>query len=92
MIRSELKNTIELVQQLAANIQQNGNAAEEARAVAQDATEVSRATLGMAREIRNKRPREQVYTSLCYAAAAARGIPLAAKYNAQSVKQPSLQI
>jgi uncharacterized protein YjhX (UPF0386 family) len=54
VIKSELKNTVELIQQSAANIQQNGNTAE-VRAVARDATEVSRATLEVAREIRNKR-------------------------------------
>lgn len=42
--KSELKNTIELVQQSAANIQQNSNTAEEARAAAKDATEVGKAT------------------------------------------------
>ncbi|KAF1923274.1 uncharacterized protein M421DRAFT_104512 [Didymella exigua CBS 183.55] len=91
VIKSELKNTVELVQQSAANIQQNGNTAEEARAAAKDATEVGKATLEVAREIRNKRPQEQANRPMSYAAAAARGIPLAATYNAQSVKQPSAQ-
>jgi len=58
VIKSELKNTVELVQQSAANIQRNGNTVEEARAAARDATEVSRATLEVASEIRNKRPQE----------------------------------
>jgi methyl-accepting chemotaxis protein len=58
VIKSELKNTVELVQQSAANIQQNGNTAEEARAAAKDATEVGKATLEVATEIRNKRPQE----------------------------------
>jgi predicted RNase H-like HicB family nuclease len=91
VIKSELKNTVELVQQSAANIQQNGNTAEEARAAAKDATEVGKATLEVATEIRNKRPQEQTNGPMSYAAAAARGVSLAATYNAQSVKQPSAQ-
>jgi methyl-accepting chemotaxis protein len=82
VIKSELKSTVELVQQLAVNIQQNGNTAEEARAAARDATEVSRATLEVAREIRNKRLQEQANGPMSYTAAAARGILLAAIYNA----------
>ncbi|RII22698.1 hypothetical protein CUC08_Gglean013416 [Alternaria sp. MG1] len=65
--------------------------AEEARAAAKDATEAGRATLEIAREIRNKRPQEQANGPMSYAAAAARGVPLAGTYNAQSVKQPSAQ-
>jgi hypothetical protein len=91
VIKSELKNTVELVQRSAANIQQNSNTAEEARAAAKDATEVGKATLEVAREIRNKRPQEQANGPMSYAAAAARGVPLAATYNAQGVKQPSAQ-
>jgi methyl-accepting chemotaxis protein len=89
MIKSKLKSTAELVQQSAANIQQNSNTAEEARAAARDATEVSRATLDIAREIRNKRLQEQANRPISYAAAVARGILLAAIYNAQSIKQLS---
>ncbi|KAG9382285.1 hypothetical protein A1F94_007939 [Pyrenophora tritici-repentis] len=90
-IKQELKSTVELVQQSATKIQQNGNMAEEARAAAKDATEVGKATLEIAREIRNKRPQEQANGPMSYAAAAARGVPLAGTYNAQSVKQPSAQ-
>lgn len=78
------------MQQSAANTQQNGNTAEEARA-AKEATEVGKATLEMTREIRNKRPQEQANAPLSHAAAAARGVPLAATYNTQSVKQLSAQ-
>jgi hypothetical protein len=52
---------------------------------------VGKATLEIARKIRNKRPQEQMSTPLSYAAAAARGVPIAGTYNAQSVKQPSAQ-
>ncbi|RYO66175.1 hypothetical protein AA0116_g2958 [Alternaria tenuissima] len=90
-IKQELKSTVELVQQSATSIQQNGNMAEEARAAAKDATEVGKATLEIAREIRNKRPQEQANGPISYAAAAARGVPLAGTYNAQSVKQPYAQ-
>jgi hypothetical protein len=91
VIKGELKNTVDLLQQSAANIKQNGNRAEEERAAAKDATEVARATLEVAREDRNKRPREQANGPMSCAAAAATGIPLAGTYNAQSVKQPSAQ-
>jgi predicted RNase H-like HicB family nuclease len=90
-IKQELKSTVELVQQSATKIQQNGNTAEEARAAAKDATEVGKATLEIARELRNKRPQEQANRLMSYAAAAARGVPLAGTYNAQSVKQPPAQ-
>jgi predicted RNase H-like HicB family nuclease len=90
-IKQELKSTVELVQQSATKIQQNGNTAEEARAAAKDATEVGKATLEIARELRNKRPQEQANGPMSYAAAVARGVPLAGTYNAQSVKQPPAQ-
>tara|TARA_R110002003_G_scaffold2091_1_gene24020 strand:- start:2825 stop:3304 length:480 start_codon:yes stop_codon:yes gene_type:complete len=56
-IKQELKSAVELVQQSAANIQRNGNTAEEARAAAKDATEVGKATLEVAREIRQETTR-----------------------------------
>jgi hypothetical protein len=91
-IKQELKSTVELAQQSATKIQQNSNIAEEARAAAKDATEVGKATLEIAREIRNKRPQEQASGPMSYAAAAAaRDVPLAGTYNAQSVKQPPAQ-
>ena len=83
-IKSELKNTTEIMQQTAASIQQNGNTAEEARAAAKEATEVGKATLEMAREIKNKAPQQQTNGPVSYAAAAARGLPLAGTYNTQS--------
>ena len=70
-INNELKSTTKLIQRCAINIQQNGNTAEEARAAAKDATEVGKATLEVAREIRNKRPQEQVNGPMSYTAAAA---------------------
>lgn len=88
-IKSELKSTVKLVQQSAVNIQQNGNTAEEARTAAKDAIEVDKVTLEIAREIRNKKPQEQANGPMSHAAAAARGVPLAGTYNAQSVKQLS---
>ena len=91
LIKQELKSTVELAQQSAIKIQQNSNIAEEARAAAKDATEVGKATLEIARELRNKRPQEQANGPISYAAAAARGVPLAGTYNAQSVKQPPAQ-
>jgi hypothetical protein len=90
-IKQELRSTAELVQQSAANIQRNGNTAEEARAAAKDTTEVGRATLEIAREIRNKKPQEQANGPMSYAAAAAKGVLLAGTYNAQALKAPSMQ-
>lgn len=63
--------------------------AEEARAAAKDAIEVGKATLEIAREIRNKRLQEQANGLMSYAAAVARGVLLVGIYNAQSVKKPS---
>lgn len=57
-IKNELKNAAEIVQRSAKNIQHNGGTAEEARAAARKAIQVGRATLEMAREIRNKSPQE----------------------------------
>ena len=90
-IKQELKSTVELAQQSATKIQQNSNIVEEARAAAKDATEVGKATLEIARELRNKRLQEQANRLISYAVAAARGVPLAGTYNAQSVKQPPTQ-
>jgi ribosomal protein L22 len=70
-------------------IQQNSNTVEEARAAAKDTKEVGKATLEIAREIRNKRPQEQANGPLSYAAAATRSVPLAGTYHAQSSKAPS---
>jgi predicted RNase H-like HicB family nuclease len=64
------------------NIQQNSNTAEEARAAAKEATEIGKATLKIAREIRNKRPQEQANRLLSYAAVAARNVLLVGLYNA----------
>jgi methyl-accepting chemotaxis protein len=55
-IKGELKTTVEMVQQAAVNIQHNSNTAEEARSAAKEAREVGKATLEMAREIKNKVP------------------------------------
>jgi hypothetical protein len=87
-IKQELKSTVELVQQSATNIQRDGNTAEEARATAKDTTEVGKATLEVVRKIRNKRaePQEQANGPMSYAGAAARGVPLAGTYNAQTLK------
>jgi hypothetical protein len=85
-IKTELKNNTEGIQQATTNMQQNSNTAEEARAAAKEAKEVGKATLEMAREIRNKRLQEQANGPLSYAAAAARGVPLAGTYNTQASK------
>jgi hypothetical protein len=90
-IKGELKHTVEIMQQTATNIQQNCNAAEEARAAAKEATQVGKATLEMAREIKNKSQQQQANGPVSYAAAAARGLPIAGIHNTQSRKAPSVQ-
>jgi hypothetical protein len=90
-IKQGLRSTAELIQQSAVNIQRNDNIAEEARAAAKDATEVGRATLEIARKIRNKRPQEQVNGPMSYAAAAVKGVSLTGTYNAQTPKALSVQ-
>ena len=90
-IKNDLKNTTEIVQQSAANIQLNANTAEEARAAAKEATEVGKATMEITREIRNKKPQEQVNRPMTYAAAVASDITMASMYNTQSLKTPFAQ-
>ncbi|XP_014550063.1 hypothetical protein COCVIDRAFT_32089 [Bipolaris victoriae FI3] len=59
-------------------MRQNASTVEEARAAAKEATQVGKATLEMAREIKNKAPQQQQTNGpTSYAAAAARGLPLA---------------
>lgn len=91
-IKGELKNTVDIVQLVAANMQQNASTVEEARAAAKEATQVGKATLEMAREIKNKAPQQQQTNGpTSYAAAAARGLPLAGTYNTQSRRAPIVQ-
>ena len=91
-IKGELKNTVDIMQQVAANMQQNASTVDEARAAAKEATEVGKATLEMAREIKNKAPQQQQTNApTTYAAAAARGLPLAGTHNTQSRRAPTVQ-
>ncbi|EMD60748.1 hypothetical protein COCSADRAFT_97718 [Bipolaris sorokiniana ND90Pr] len=91
-IKGELKNTVDIVQLVAANMRQNASTVEEARAAAKEATQVGKATLEMAREIKNKAPQQQQTNGpTSYAAAAARGLPLAGTYNTQSRRAPIVQ-
>jgi methyl-accepting chemotaxis protein len=57
-IKNEPKNTAEIVQHSAANVQQNVNTAKEARAAAKEAIEVGETTLEITREMKNKRSQE----------------------------------
>lgn len=90
-IKTELKNNTEGIHQATTRIQQGSNTAEEARAAAKEATEVGRTTLEMTREIKNKKAQELANVPMSYAAAAAKGVPLAATYNAQSLKTSAMQ-
>jgi hypothetical protein len=92
-IKTELKNTVDAVQQIATSMQQSANTADEARATAKEATAVGKATLEMVREIKNKAQQQQPqpHGPVSYAATAARGLPLAGTYNTQSRRAPIVQ-
>jgi hypothetical protein len=74
-------------------MQQSANTADEVRATAKEATAVGKATLEMVREIKNKvqQQQPQLHRLVSYAAAAARGLPLAGIYNTQSRRAPIVQ-
>ena len=91
-IKRELTKITETLQQSTADIQQNINTGEEARAAAKEATELGKATLEMTREIKNRNPQEQASKATSYAAAAARGAAVAGIYNTQSLRTPLLQM
>ena len=88
-VKSELKNTAEIVRTLGANVQQNTNTGEETRAAAKEAIEVGKANLEIARQIKNTGP--QTGSKISYAAIAARGATLAGIPNTQAPKMPSVQ-
>lgn len=93
-IKTELKNTVDAVQQIATSMQQSASTADEAKAAAKEATAVGKTTLEMVREIKNKAQQQQQpqpHGPLSYAAAASRGIPLAGTYNTQSRRAPIVQ-
>jgi hypothetical protein len=91
-IKGKLKNTVDIMQQVAANMQQNASTVNKARAAAKEATEVGKATLEIAREIKNKAlQQQQTNAPTTYTAAAARGLPLAGTHNTQSYRAPTLQ-
>jgi methyl-accepting chemotaxis protein len=58
-IKTEFKNTVDAVQQIATSMQQSASTADEARAAATEATAVGKTTLDMVREIKNKAPQQQ---------------------------------
>jgi hypothetical protein len=81
------------VQQIATSMQQSANTVDKARATAKEATAVGKATLEIVREIKNKAQQQQLqpHRPVSYAAAAARGLPLAGTYNTQSRRAPIIQ-
>jgi hypothetical protein len=93
-IKTELKNTVDAVQQIATSMQWSANTADEARATVKEATAVGKATLEMVREIKNKAQQQQQpqpHGPVSYAAAAARGLPIAGTYDTQSRRAPIVQ-
>ncbi|EMD60744.1 hypothetical protein COCSADRAFT_49624, partial [Bipolaris sorokiniana ND90Pr] len=88
-LKTELKNTTDTVHTIAANVQLNIRAGEEAKTAAKEAAEVGKASLEMARRIKNAGP--QTGGALSYAAMAARGATLAGTSNTQVPRMPSSQ-
>ena len=87
--KTELKNTTDTIHTIAANVQLNIRAGEEAKTAAKEAAEVGKASLEMARRIKNAGP--QIGGTLSYAAMAARGATLAGTSNTQVPRMPSSQ-
>jgi hypothetical protein len=88
-LKTELKNTANTVNAIAANVQLNTRAGQDAKIAAKEAVEVGKANLEMARQIKNVRL--QTGSALSYAAMAARGALLAGTLNTQVSKMPSMQ-
>ncbi|KAH8633304.1 hypothetical protein IG631_11938 [Alternaria alternata] len=88
-LKTELKNTTNTIHTIAANVQLNIRAGEEAKTAAKEAAEVGKASLEMARRIKNAGP--QTGGTLSYAAMAARGATLAGTSNTQVPRMPSSQ-
>jgi hypothetical protein len=78
-LKTELKNTTDTVHAIAANVQLNTRAREDAKTEAKEAVEVGKANLQIARQIKNAGL--QTGSALSYAAIAARGALLAGTIN-----------
>ncbi|KAJ4330450.1 hypothetical protein N0V95_010054 [Ascochyta clinopodiicola] len=88
-LKAELKNTADTVHAIAANVQLNTRAGEDAKTAAKEAVEVGKANLQMARQIKNAGP--QTGGAASYAAMAARGAPPASITNTQVPRIPPMQ-
>jgi hypothetical protein len=88
-LKTEIKNTADTVHAIAAHVQLNTKAGQDAKTVAEEAVEVGKANPVMVRQIKNARP--QTGSALSYAAMAARGAPLAGIANTQVSSMPSMQ-
>jgi hypothetical protein len=88
-LKTEIMNTADTVHAIAATVQLNTKAGEDAKTAAKEAVEVGKANLEIARQIKNVRP--QTGGALSYAAMAARGTPLAGTPNTQVPRMPSMQ-
>jgi hypothetical protein len=88
-LKTELKNTTDTVYAIATNVQLNTKAGEDAKTAAREAVEVGKASLEMARQIKNARP--QTGGAPSYAAMAARGAPLAGTANTQVPRMAPMQ-
>lgn len=88
-LKTELKNTTDTVHAIAANVQLNTRAEEDAKTAAKEAVEVGKANLQMARQIKNAGP--EIGSTVSYAAIAARGAMLAGTANTQVPRMPPMQ-
>jgi hypothetical protein len=88
-LKTKLKNTTNTVHAIAANVQLNTRAREDAKTAAKEAVEVGKANLQMARQIKNAGL--QTGSALSYAAMAARGALPAGIMNTQVPRMPPMQ-
>jgi hypothetical protein len=88
-LKTETKNTADTIHAIAANVQLNTRAGEDAKTAAKEAVKVGKANLQMARQIKNAGP--QADGALSYAAMAARGATLAGTPNTQVARMRSMQ-
>jgi hypothetical protein len=88
-LKTKLKNTANTVNAIAAKVQLNIRAGEDAKTAAKEAVEVGKANLQMARQIKNAGP--QTGGALSYAAIAAQGATLAGTANTQVPRMPPMQ-
>lgn len=88
-VNDGLRNTTETMRAVTADIQQNTNVGEEARAAAKEAAGIDKANLEMTRQMKNTRL--QTGGTVSYAAMSASGPVLAGTPNKQVHREPPVQ-